>query len=116
MTVSRLFGAVVVAAVLTSGVYAQDVTQAELSSFVEKLKSCWTIAPDDVGSGRTVTLRVTLTPDGAVEQAEIVDPDKSAAGRRLAAGAIRAVERCAPYSFSAESFEQWKKLEIDLQP
>jgi len=108
--------ALAIAALFTSGAEAQDVSQAEIKAFVDRLVSCWSIAPEDLGSGRTVTLRVSLEKDGSVSKAEAVNQDKSVAGRRVAAAAIRAVEQCAPYSFPAESYEAWKTLEIDLQP
>ncbi|KKB76028.1 hypothetical protein VW35_20080 [Devosia soli] len=108
--------ALAIVALLSPGAEAQEVSQVELEAFVEQVKSCWTIAPADIGSGRSVKLRVALALDGAVTDASVIDPDKSEAAQRLATGAIRAVERCAPYSFSAESYDVWKTLEVDLQP
>jgi len=114
MTLFRIIG--VVALLASVPVFAQEVSQAEIDGFLTQVKSCWSLSPDDLASGKTATVRVALTRAGEIENIEIINPDKSAAGRRIAAGAVRALERCAPYSFSAESYESWKTLEIDLHP
>ncbi|MBO9589859.1 hypothetical protein [Devosia sp.] len=99
-----------------SPVQAQEVSQAEIGGFLQQVKSCWALTPDDAASGLSVKIRMELDPAGAILRTEIIDANKSAAGRHIATGAIRALERCAPYSFSAETYEQWKTLEIELQP
>ena len=114
MMLFRIIG--VVALLASVPATAQEVSWAEIDGFLTQVKSCWSLSPDDIASGKTVSVRMALTPAGEIENIEIIDPDKSLAGQRLAAGAIRALERCAPYSFSAESYESWKTLEIDLHP
>ncbi len=114
MMLLRIIGVV---ALLASGpATAQEISRAEIDGFLTQVKSCWSLSPDDIASGKTVSVRMALTPAGEIENIEIIHPDKSLAGQSLAAGAIRALERCAPYSFSAESYESWKTLEIDLHP
>jgi len=94
----------------------QAVSQAEVDGFVERVKSCWTILPEDLNSGLSVTLLVSLDRDGSVTGTEIVEVFESEIGQRLARSAIRAIVQCAPYSFSTDTYEQWKQLEITLQP
>ncbi|MET0436349.1 MAG: hypothetical protein ABW043_02520 [Devosia sp.] len=117
MMVSRALAAPLIAALLVTGpALSQDINQAEIEGFVQQVKSCWALTPEDAASGLSAKIRVELDPTGAVLTTEIIDADKSQTGRRIATGAIRALERCAPYSFSAETYEQWKTLEIELQP
>jgi len=97
-------------------VTAEDVTQEELQAFVQQVKSCWALTPEDVASGLSVKVRLNLDVQGNVSDIELLTPYKSVTGQRIATGAVRALQRCAPYSFSAESYESWKTLEIDLQP
>lgn len=116
MTRFATLTALAIAALLVPGAKAQEIDRNEIEAFVAQVRSCWSLPPADVGSRQTIKLRLSLAPDGSVTETAVVDPEKSEAGRRLAASAIRAVERCAPYSFSAETYEAWKTLEIDLQP
>lgn len=117
MMLFRKLAAPFLAALIVGGpVLAQDISQAEIEGFVQQVKSCWALTPEDAASGLSAKIRVELDAAGAVLTTEIIDADKSQAGRRIATGAIRALERCAPYSFSAETYEQWKTLEIELQP
>jgi hypothetical protein len=117
MMILRTLATPLVAVLLVaSPALAQGISQGEIEGFVQQVKSCWAPTPEDVASGLSARIHVELDPAGAVLSTEIIDADKSQAGRRIATGAIRALERCAPYSFSAESYEQWKTLEIELQP
>lgn len=97
-------------------VSAPAVSRAEIDGFVRQVKSCWSILPEDVGSGLSVTLRISLGRDGLVTDTEIVEVFESEIGQRLARSALRALVQCAPYDFSTDSYEQWKQLEITLQP
>jgi hypothetical protein len=94
----------------------QNVSPAEIESFVQQVKSCWTILPEDVNSGVGVTLLVELDRDGTIDNTQIAEADDSPVGQRIARSALRAVERCAPYAFSAETYALWKQLRITLQP
>lgn len=96
--------------------YAQDVPKSEIEAFVAQVKSCWNLSPEEADSGKTVKIRVSLNVDGTIASTEIVEPDQSILGQHLAAGAVRALQRCAPYSFSVESYEVWKTIEVDLRP
>lgn len=116
MLFRKLFVPLLAALLVVSPVLAQDVSQAELDGFLQQVKTCWTLTPEDAASGHSVKIRMELDPAGDILTTEIIDANKSEAGRRIATGAIRALERCAPYSFSAQSYELWKTLEIELQP
>ncbi|WP_332700565.1 hypothetical protein [Devosia sp.] len=94
----------------------QRVSQAEIERFVWQVKSCWNILPDDINSGLSVTLLIDLNRDGSVTGNEIGEAVESAAGLRIARAAVRAVEQCAPYTFSAETYHEWKHLELELRP
>jgi len=107
-----LFTAVVAAAPVAK----QRITQAEIELFVGQVKSCWNILPEDINSGLNVTLLIDLARDGSVTGNEIGEAFESAAGQRLARSAMRAVEQCAPYAFSVETYEEWKHLELELRP
>lgn len=116
MMLPRLIASIAIVAFATPTVSAQGVSPIEINDFLVQVKSCWALMPEDIASGRKVTVRLDLRIDGEVDKIAVVSSDKSAAGRSIAASAVRALERCAPYSFSAESYEHWKTLKIDLQP
>ena len=105
-----------VAVVVAAPVSKQHITQAEIERFAWQVKSCWNILPEDINSGLSVTLLIDLARDGSVIGNEIGEAFESAAGQRLARSAMRAVERCAPYTFSVETYEEWKHLELELRP
>ncbi|MET3924105.1 hypothetical protein [Devosia sp. 2618] len=116
MALKRI-SAVVLATSLLGGVaLAQEVSQAEVSGMVDRLKTCWVIPPEALNSGLSVTLSVAFNRDGSVASTEVINPGTSELERNLEEGAVRAVERCAPYSLSADTYEQWKQVEIDLRP
>lgn len=114
-TVARALVFAAALLVASGPAYAHDVAKAEIDAFVAQVKSCWNVSPEEAKSGKTVKLRVSLNVDGTIASTEIIEPDQSTLGQRLAAGAVRALQRCAPYSFSVESYEVWKTIEVDLR-
>lgn len=112
MGTALMFAAVVASAPVSQ----QQITQAEVDQFVWQVKSCWSILPEDINSGVIVTVLVDLARDGSVTGTEMGGSLQSAAEQRLARSAVRAVERCAPYVFSVETYEEWKHLKLELRP
>lgn len=112
----RVLSGILLAGLLMAGPAQAQIDQSEISDFVSKVKTCWNLTPDDLASGLSVKLRVELTESGALDSVEVLEADKSVAGKRIAMGAVRALELCAPYSFSAETYDQWQTIDITLQP
>ena len=92
------------------------VSQVEIDGFAVRLKSCWNLLPEDVGTGLDVTLLIKLDRDGVVVGSEIEAAAQSDAGQRIARSALRAVVQCAPYTFSPDTYARWQQLRITLQP
>ncbi|MGO4557356.1 hypothetical protein [Rhizobiales bacterium 3FA27D7] len=68
----------------------------------EKIDSCWSI-PAGAVSGETILFQakilVRLKPDGSLaEKPTVREPQKGKAFRLYAESAIRAIEKCAPYT------------------
>lgn len=101
----------------TGGTSAR-LSQTAIDGLVARIKTCWNLLPSDFNSGMNVTLRVSMNRDGSVSGTpQVVSSDPSPAGQGIARAAQRAVMGCAPYSMlSADAYEQWRQIEIELRP
>jgi outer membrane biosynthesis protein TonB len=101
----------------TSGTSAR-LSQTAIDGLVARIKDCWQLLPSDFNSGMNVTLRVSMNRDGSVNGTpQVLSADPSPAGQGIARAAQRAVLGCAPYSMlSADSYEQWRQIEVELRP
>jgi hypothetical protein len=101
----------------TTGTSAR-LSQNAIDGLVAKIKTCWNLLPSDYNSGMTVTLSMSMNPDGTVSGTpQIVAADPSPAGGAIARAAQRAVVQCGPYTMlSADSYDQWRQIEVELRP
>ncbi len=101
----------------TTGTSAR-LSQTAIDGLVARIKNCWNLLPSDFNSGMNVTLRVAMNRDGSVNGTpQVVSADSSAAGGAIARAAQRAVMQCGPYSMlSADAYDEWRSIEIELRP
>ncbi len=81
---------------------AGKISMAAMVAMREKIDSCWSI-PAGAVSGETILFQakilVRLKPDGSLaEKPTVREPHKGQAFRLYAESAIRAIEKCAPYT------------------
>jgi membrane protein involved in colicin uptake len=101
----------------TTGTSAR-LSQTAIDGLVAKIKTCWNLLPSDFNSGLNVTLSVSMNPDGSVNGIpQIVASDSTTAGQSIARAAQRAVVQCGPYSMlSADAYDEWRQIEVELRP
>ncbi|HWV21548.1 MAG TPA: hypothetical protein VN036_11000, partial [Devosia sp.] len=101
----------------TTGTSAR-LSQSAIDGLVARIKNCWNLLPSDFNSGMNVTLRVSMNQDGSVNGTpQIVSADQTPAGQAIARAAQRAVVQCGPYTMlSADSFNEWRSIEVELRP
>lgn len=112
------------ALLIGSGLAAFDATaddqKADITRILqERVRLCWMIPPE-AHNEPPFSLQVSLREDGTLEAVpSVVEPaGGEAANSALAASAIRAVTRCAPYSSLKEAapYPAWKSLIITFDP
>src|SRR5690606_3928292 len=101
----------------TTGTSAR-LSQTAIDGLVARIKTCWNLLPSDFNSGMNVTLRVSMNRDGSVNGTpQVIAADPSPAGQGIARAAQRAVMQCGPYSMlSADAYDQWRQIEVELRP
>ena len=100
----------------TGGTSAR-LSQSEIDGLVGQIKGCWNLLPSDINSGLNVRLMVSLNPDGTVNGTPaIISADASPAGGAVARAAQRAVVNCGPYRLSAEAYDEWRQIDVELRP
>jgi colicin import membrane protein len=92
----------------------------ELEALRESVTKCWNLVglvPPDTGDLR-VKIKVFLNQDGSVaQQPQILEAGSSTFAQASAAGAVRAVQRCAPYSFlPPEKYDSWREVNMTFDP
>ena len=92
-------------------------SQSEIAGLQAKIKQFWILLPSETESGLTVTLRVNLNQDGSVAGTpQVIAADPSPTGASMGRAAQRAVLQAAPFSLSADSYNEWREIEITLRP
>ena len=100
-----------------TGGTSASLSQSEIAGLVGKIKQFWILLPSETESGLTVTLRVNLNPDGSVAGTpQVIANDPSPTGLSMGRAAQRAVLQAAPFSLSADSYNEWREIEITLRP
>jgi len=98
---------------------APKLSQTELDALRDRLASCWTI-PAGVTEFQDldVHVRIQFRQDGSLQSDPIVTNHSSSPYFQIAAeAALRAVRRCAPYSFlPVAKYENWKDVEVNFNP
>lgn len=107
-----------------SGSAALADTKGEFAALVEALHNeiagCW-IPPDMKGAKPgPVVVKVRLKRDGSLAARPTVEnPPKAKEAKLLAASAVRAVERCAPFRSMKRTrvpYERWRELKLNFAP
>ncbi|WP_156922074.1 hypothetical protein [Azorhizobium doebereinerae] len=96
---------------------AQTLSQSEIDALRARIQSCWS---PPAGASEASDLRAAVTvsfkPDGSLAvspQLAGVTPASSPYGPAFADSAMRAIIRCAPYSFlPANKYNVWKDIEL----
>lgn len=98
-----------------------NVSKAAMIALIDKLSGCWSIPakalPEDVDAFKAEIV-VHLRPDGSLAEKPMVRKTKKRKSFQLfAASAIRAVEKCAPYTMLLPySHDIWSELVITFDP
>ncbi len=98
------------------------VTATQIDAIRQKIRKCWIVPAGLKGAkDMVVDIKMEISPDGTVKNAEIVDKARMAQdnGYRTAAeNARRAVldPECNPLPLPKEKYEQWKDLEMSFNP
>lgn len=94
---------------------------ASLASIIQaKMQRCWNV-PSGARNAEElkVELRIFFLPNGALAKApEIVDNRRMSDDfyRVAAESARRAVQLCAPYELPADSYDQWREMQLIFDP
>jgi len=100
----------------TGGTSAR-LSRSEIDGLVTQIKGCWNLLPSDIRSGLNVRLMVSLNPDGSVNgMPQVIAADASSAGGAVARAAQRAVMACGPYRLSADAYDEWRQIDVELRP
>lgn len=98
---------------------AAQLSQNEIDALRARIQQCWN-PPAGQADARdlTVLVRIQFNPDGSLATAPALVSRVSTGYHRAAAeSALRAISRCAPYSFMpAAKFESWKDIEVNFDP
>jgi|GEM_PF-4154531 hypothetical protein len=100
---------------------AGKISMAAMVAMREKIDSCWSI-PAGAVSGETILFQakilVRLKPDGSLaEKPTVREPQKGKAFRLYAESAIRAIEKCAPYTMLRPyPHEIWSEIVVTFAP
>jgi outer membrane biosynthesis protein TonB len=98
---------------------APRLTQNEIDALRARLRECWNL-PVGVAEARDliVTVRIAFNKDGSLSSEPAVMNHGSHPVFQVAAeSALRAVRRCAPYSFlPIAKYDSWKDVIVDFDP
>ncbi len=117
-----LFGALMLGLVACAnpGLWPQDpFAHVDILEFQRQVSNCWTVPPN--APSFTIALRVQLNPNGTIIGSPLLlNPDSDEVGGRnfrlASASAVRAVNRCAPYTLPSKSYRIWSDVVIYLNP
>ncbi|WP_341991711.1 cell envelope biogenesis protein TolA [Azorhizobium sp. AG788] len=96
---------------------AQTLSQSEIDALRARIQSCWSPpAGASEASDLRAAVSVSFKPDGSLAVQPLlagVTPASSPYGPAFADSALRAIIRCAPYSFlPANKYNVWKDIEL----
>jgi colicin import membrane protein len=98
---------------------APTLSQNELDALRARLRDCWTV-PVGLAEARdlTVTVRIMFNKDGSLSaEPRLLNHGSHPAFQAASESALRAVRRCAPYSFMpVAKYEAWKDVIVDFDP
>ena len=94
-------------------------SQNEMDALRQKLGGCWSIpAGVDDAAMLKVSVRFRLDPSGTLEGRPEVIAGGAAAGpgRTAAESAVRAVQKCAPFTLPADKYDSWAEVVVNFDP
>src|SRR5690606_26016461 len=109
-------------AVNTSYDESEPMSLSEIDYVKQRVRGCWNvgqIAGMQNARQLTVTLRITLLPDGTVSTVEPADTGRMGDPlyRTAAEVAIRAVRRCSPFDqLPKDKYANWKEMTMTFDP
>ncbi|TYC52043.1 cell envelope biogenesis protein TolA [Rhodobacterales bacterium] len=99
---------------------AQNVrmTQSELDALRGMVARCWNPPVGAVGAENLVVrVRFNLSENGQVSSApEVINSNGNPAFAAAASSAVRAINRCQPYSLPIAKYEAWQEVIINFDP
>lgn len=103
----------------TSNGNAPRLSQSEIDALRARIQACWTV-PAGAAEAKdlVVQVRIQFRRDGSLQADPILINHASSPYFQVAAeAALRAVRRCAPYSFlPVAKYEAWKDVEVTFDP
>lgn len=103
----------------TSTGQAPRLSQNEIDALRARIQQCWN-PPAGAAEARDliVQVRILFRPDGSLAaEPRLLTPVASGYQRIAAESALRAIRRCAPYSFMPPAkYEAWKDVEVTFDP
>ena len=103
----------------TSTGAAMTLTQNELDALRARLRDCWDVPVGVANAGNLyVIVRIQFRRDGSLDADPVVMNSITHPAFQVAAeSAVRAVRRCAPYSFMpVAKYDLWKDIEVKFDP
>lgn len=98
---------------------APTMTATELDALRSRLRDCWNV-PIGVAEAQdlSVVVSISFRPDGSLSADPVVINRGSHPAFQIAAeSALRAVRKCAPYTFLPKAkYEAWKNVEVNFDP
>lgn len=98
---------------------AQTLSQNEIDALRARIQQCWN-PPAGVAEAKdlVVQVRILFNQDGSLQsEPRVVGRGMTSAQQVAAESAMRAIRRCAPYSFMpAAKYEAWKDVEVTFDP
>jgi outer membrane biosynthesis protein TonB len=98
---------------------APQLSQNEIDALRARIQQCWNPPAGQADAKElTVLVRIQFNPDGSLATAPQLLSRVAAGYQQVAAeSALRAIRRCAPYSFMpAAKYEAWKDIEVNFDP
>jgi hypothetical protein len=90
-----------------------------VDALMSRLAQCWDV-PAEIRKTRelAVSIRIDLKSDGSLAAPPVViNRGQNPLFAKAAESAVRAVRKCAPYTFlPAASYNQWKDIIVDFDP
>ena len=98
---------------------AAALSQNEIDALRARLRDCWTV-PAGLADARdlVVTVRIQFNKDGSLAaDPRLMNQGSHPAFQAASESALRAVRRCAPYTFMPPAkYEGWKDIIVDFDP
>ena len=94
-------------------------TVGTMNALISRFAQCWDV-PAEIRNAHelVVSIRISLKIDGSLAAPPVViNRSQNPLFAKAAESAVRAVRKCAPFSFlPAASYNQWKDIIVDFDP